>query len=90
MTVAADIVGRHGETLLPADSLLDDAQVDSLQRRGIKCIAINVADDRDAAAIARDIAAAEARLAHIFRGSGSETRAELQRAVGVFRRIQAS
>lgn len=90
MIVAADIVGRHGETLLSADTPLDDAQVDSLRRRGIKCIAIKVADDRDAAAIAHDIAAAEARLAHIFRGAGSETRAELQRAIGIFRRTQAS
>ena len=77
MTLARAVTDREGNTLLAAGAVLDSAMLDRLIRRGV----VLVADTRDADAIASELAAAEARVAYIFRGQGSESRNALQKAV---------
>ena len=72
---------REGNTLLAAGAVIDSAMLDRLIRRGVEAMAVLVADTRDADAIASELAAAEARVAYIFRGQGSESRNALQKAV---------
>ncbi len=88
MVAAADILGKQGEKLLSADCVLDEPQIERLRRRAVRSVLVRVPDERDDATIGREIEAAEHRLAHIFRGEGSEVRADLQRAVAAYRRQQ--
>ncbi|HUW35863.1 MAG TPA: hypothetical protein VMV91_00925 [Rhodocyclaceae bacterium] len=88
MVAAADIHGKQGEKLLPADCILDESQIESLRRRSVRSVVVRVPDERDDATVCREIEAAELRLAHIFRGVGSEARVDLQRAVAAYRRKQ--
>ncbi|MFA7279013.1 MAG: hypothetical protein WC100_02855 [Sterolibacterium sp.] len=88
MLTAAPILVRQGEELLPANCTLDDAMIDSIRRRAIHCVRVNVSDERDQAEIARDIATEEKRLNYIFRGESSEARAELLKAMCQFRTWQ--
>ena len=88
MIAAADILGRQGEKLLPADCILDEPQIERLRRRSIRSVLVKLPDERDEATISQEIEAAESRLAHIFRGSDSEVRESLQRAVAAYRRQQ--
>ena len=81
MTLARAVTDREGNTLLAAGAVLDSAMLDRLIRRGVEAMAVLVADTRDADAIASELAAAEARIAYIFRGQGSESRNALQKAV---------
>jgi hypothetical protein len=90
MVTAAAILVRKGEELLPSGKVLDSAIIESIRRRAIRFIMVNVPDTRDEEAIRRDVEMAEKRLLHIFRGGGSEARAELQRAITAFRLRQAS
>jgi len=88
MQTAAPILVRQGEELLPAHCTLDDAMIDSIRRRAIHCVLVNVSDDRDPAEIAREIETEEKRLGYIFRGESSEARAELLHAMRQFRTRQ--
>lgn len=89
MTTAAAILVRHGEELLPANCVLDEAMIDSIRRRMVKCVIVGMPDERDAATITREIETGEKRLAYIFRGNSSEARVDLQKSVSLFRRNQA-
>lgn len=81
MTLARAVTDRDGNTLLAAGTELDSAMLDRLIRRGVEAMTVLVADTRDAETIAGELAAAEARVAYIFRGHGSESRDALQKAV---------
>lgn len=81
MTLAKAITDRDGNTLLAADTILDSGMLDRLIRRGVETITVLVADDRDADTIAGELAAAEARVAYIFRGHSSQSRDALRSAV---------
>ncbi len=74
-----------GNLLLTAGTELDRDQLAQLFERGIEFVYIDANDSRDEAAIARDIAAAEERVNHIFRGPGSESREALHKAVALYR-----
>ena len=74
-----------GNLLLTAGTELDRDQLAQLFERGIEFVYIEANDSRDEAAIARDVAAAEARVNHIFRGTGSEAREALHKAVARYR-----
>ncbi|HUY03418.1 MAG TPA: hypothetical protein VMV33_09045 [Rhodocyclaceae bacterium] len=88
MIAAADILGKQGEKLLPADCILDEPQIERLRRRAIRSVLVKLPDERDDETIRRETEAAERRLAHIFRGAGSDARADLYRAVAAYRRKQ--
>ncbi|MFA7270228.1 MAG: hypothetical protein WC073_12855 [Sterolibacterium sp.] len=89
MTIAAAILTRQGDELLPANCVLDESLIERIRRRMIHCIVVNVPDDRDPATIAHEIETEEKRLTYIFRGDSREERAELLSAVRLFRRNQA-
>ena len=86
MTLARAVTDREGNTLLAAGAVLDSAMLDRLIRRGVEAMAVLVADTRDADAIASELAAAEARVAYIFRGQGSAARQALHAAILDYRR----
>ena len=88
MTTATAIFTRQGEELLPVNCTLDEAMIERIKRRLIKCVIVTTPDERDAATIVRDIETEEKRLAYIFRGESSEARADLHAAVRLFRRRQ--
>lgn len=90
MTTAVAIHGRNGEELLPQGTVLDRGLIESIVRRGLGRVHILVVDDRTAERILDDVAMAEKRVLHIFRGGGSVARDELYRAVAAFRLRQAS
>lgn len=88
MTTVTAIFTRQGEELLPVNCTLDEAMIERIKRRLIKCVIVTTPDERDAVAIARDIETEEKRLAYIFRGESSEVRSDLREAVGLYRRQQ--
>ena len=65
--------------------MLDTSTLDRLSRRGIEAIAVLLLDTRDGETIARELSDAEARVANIFRGTGSPARDALHAAVLQFR-----
>ena len=75
-----------GNLLLTAGTELDRDQLAQLFERGIEFVYVEANDSRDEAAIARDVAAADERVNHIFRGPGSEARQSLHKAVALYRR----
>lgn len=79
-----------GVLLLPAGAELDIDQVRQLIQRGIEFVHVLHEETRDAEQIARDIAAAEARVAYLFRGAGSASHGELAAAIFDYRRRAAS
>jgi hypothetical protein len=79
-----------GALLLPAGTELDIDQVRQLIQRGIEFVHVLHEETRDAAQIERDIAAAEARVAYLFRGGGSVAHGELAAAIFDYRRQAAS
>jgi AraC-like DNA-binding protein len=85
MTLAKAITDRDGNTLLATGTILDSEMLDRLIRRGIEAITVLVDDPRDAETIASDLAAAEARVAYIFRGAGSPSRSALRQAILAYR-----
>jgi hypothetical protein len=88
MTVAVSLPGHHGGELLRAGMVLDDAMIDSLRRRAVRCVSVTVPDTRSADEIAQETTDAEKRLAHIFRGNASATRDALRDALLNYRRGQ--
>ena len=81
MTLARAVTDREGNTLLAAGAVLDSAMLDRLTRGGADAMPAHVPDARDPDPSGGELAAAEARIAYIFRGQGSESRNALQKAV---------
>lgn len=81
MTLAKSVTDRDGNTLLAAGTVIDSAMLDRLIRRGVEAMTVLVADTRDADTISSELATAEARVAYIFRGEGSASRAALRKAI---------
>lgn len=79
-----------GVLLLAEGTEVDVDQLRQLIQRGIDCVDILEEETRDAAQIERDLAAAAARVAHLFRGRSSEARDALAAAVAGYRRQAAS
>ncbi|WP_153115017.1 hypothetical protein [Rhodocyclus tenuis] len=85
MTLAVPVIGRDGKTLLAAGVTLDPTTLDRLTRRGVEALAVSEIDARDPAELARERAASEERLRHLFRGEGSDARSELHAALLAWR-----
>lgn len=79
-----------GALLLPAGTEVDIDQLRQLIQRGVECVDVLLEETRDAAQIERDLAAAAARVAWLFRGEGSAARAELAAVIADYRRRAAS
>lgn len=79
-----------GGLLLAAGTELDIDNLRQMIQRGIECVHVLQQETRSAEQIAHDVAAAEARVAHLFRGASSEARDELAAAVTDYRRRAAS
>ena len=89
MTLAASITGHDDHTLLASGTVLDSEMLDRLIRRGVESISVLMLDTRDEETIAIELLAAESRVAHIFRGTGSAERQTLHAAILDFRRENA-
>lgn len=81
MTLARAVTDREGNTLLAAGTVLDSEMLDRLIRRGVEAMTVLLVDPRDDETIASELAAAEARVAYIFRGQGSPSRNALRNAI---------
>lgn len=79
-----------GGMLLAAGTELDIDNLRQLLQRGIECVHVLQHETRSAEQIAHDVAAAEVRVAHLFRGPGGAARDELAAAVADYRRRAAS
>ena len=79
-----------GGLLLPAGAELDTDQLRQLIQRGIECVHVLQEETRDAAQIERDVQAATARVAHLFRGQSGAARDELAAVIADYRRRAAS
>jgi len=66
MRLAADVRGSGGTVLFAGGTELAEAGLASLRRRGIESVTVEVADPRSEEEIARELAAMEARVAHLF------------------------
>lgn len=87
MRLAADVRGPGGSALLAAGTELGEDALAGLRRRGIDCVAVEVPDARSAEDIARELAAMEARVAHLFhRHHDNPDLRELRQAVLDYRR----
>jgi hypothetical protein len=86
MTLAKAVTDRDGNTLLAAGTALDSEMLDRLIRRGVEAMTVLVVDPRDADTVASEVAAAEERVAYIFRGEGSPSRDALHKAILDYRR----
>ena len=85
MTLAKAATNRDGQALLAAGTVLDAEMLDRLIRRSVEAVSVLAPDTRDEETIADELHAAEARVAHIFRGQGSPAKEALQAAVLNFR-----
>lgn len=90
MRLAQPVRRADGVVLLPAGSELDADQVRRLIQRGVEFVHVMQKETRDAAQIEQDVAAAGARVAHLFRGDGSAARKDLGVAITAYRRQAAS
>jgi len=79
-----------GGLLLAAGTEIDVDHLQQLIQRGIECVHVLQEETRDAAQIERDVAAATARVAHLFRGNSSAARDELAATIADYRRLAAS
>jgi hypothetical protein len=79
-----------GGLLLAPGTELDVDQLRQLIQRGIECVHVLQEEKRDAAQIERDVAAAAARVAQLFRGKSGAARDELAAVVGDYRKRAAS
>ncbi len=86
--LARPVLRADGNVLLAAGTELDRDQLAQLWERGIEYVYIETSDERDEAAKARDLAAAEARVATLFRGTSSESRDSLRAAILAYRRAE--
>lgn len=79
-----------GGLLLAAGTEIDIDQLRQLVQRGIESVYVQREETRDAAQIERDVAAAEQRVADLFRGPSSPARDELAVVIADYRRGLAS
>lgn len=79
-----------GALLLAEGTEIDVDQLRQMIQRGIESVYVLQEETRDAAQIERDIAAAEARVARLFRGKSNAARDELAAVVADYRRLAAS
>lgn len=87
--LARPVLRTDGNMLLAAGSELDSDQLANLWERGIEFVHIEVKDERDDEARARDLAAVEARVNQLFRGPGNTVRDELHATILSYRRQEA-
>ena len=84
-----------GAVLFPEGAQIDDTALKQMSQRGVDFAFVAMPETRDAQAIARDLAASETRVGHIFRAGAvsadyqTEARADLQAALLAFRRAGA-
>ncbi|MBP9227168.1 MAG: hypothetical protein IT510_04135 [Sulfuritalea sp.] len=90
MRLAQSVRRADGAVLLPAGSELGADQLRRLIQRGIECVHVLQRESRDAVRIEHDVAAAAARVAHLFRGDGSAARRNLGAAIAAYRQRAAS
>lgn len=95
MRLARAVMRPDGVVLMPAGAEIDEASLKQLPQRGVEFVFVVEPDDRDAATIERDVAAAEERVNYIFRGSNSdagmgEMRDDLRAALLSYRKAQAA
>ncbi|MCK6374536.1 MAG: hypothetical protein L6Q69_10560 [Zoogloea sp.] len=87
MALAAAVVDRNGQVLLPAGLTLAENHIESLRRRGIERLSIAQPEAPDAKARQRE--AMRARVMHIFRHTADDPAAQpLLHAVLAFREEQ--
>jgi hypothetical protein len=87
----AEAVRRpDGGLLLAEGTEIDTDNLQQLIKRGVECVEVLQEETRDAAQIERDVAAATARVAHLFRGKSSAARDELAATIADYRRRAAS
>lgn len=87
MVLAAAVVDRNNQVLLPAGLSLAENHIDSLRRRGIAQLSITPPEEPDAKARQRE--AMRARVMHIFRHTADDPAAQpLLHAVLAFREEQ--
>ena len=79
-----------GALLLPAGTEIDVDHLRHLIQRGIEYVYVLKEETRDAAQIERDVQAAEARVAYLFRGGGSAVHGELAAVIIDYRCREAS
>lgn len=90
MRLARPVLRADGGVLLTAGTVLDGEQIQHLMQRHVDFVYVLEEETRDASTIEREIAAATARVEHIFRGESGESRNELRAAVTAYRRQAAS
>lgn len=79
-----------GALLLPVGTEVDVDQLRNLIQRGIEYVYVLKEETRDAVEIARDVQAAETRVAYLFRGGGSTAHGELGAVIIDYRCREAS
>jgi hypothetical protein len=92
MITETPVSGPQGTVLLAAGTTLDEYALMQLGRRAIEFVTVSVPDTRSDETIAREVAAASARVEFIFRGedsSDSSSRSALRNVVMNYRRQQA-
>lgn len=87
MTLADDVRDAGGSVLLPGGTLLTEAHLASLRRRGVERLALAVPVRLDDAAREAELQRIESRLAHLFRGcAGNAAAADLRQRLLDYRR----
>lgn len=79
-----------GGLLLAAGTEIEADHLRQLVQRGIDCVYVLQEETREAEQIEGDVAAAAARVVHLFRGAGGAARDDLAAAVADYRRRAAS
>lgn len=84
--LATAVRRADGALLLAAGTEIDIDQIRQLVQRNIDCVEVLQEETRDEAQIEREVAAAAARVAYLFRGQGSAARDELAGVIADYRR----
>lgn len=79
-----------GGLLLAAGTEIEADHLRQLIQRGIDCVYMMQEETRDPEQIEGDVAAAAARVAHLFRGASGAARDDLAAAVADYRRRATS
>lgn len=88
--LARPVRRADGAILVSAGSELDADQLRRLIQRGVEFVHVMQKETRDAAQVELEVAAAAARVAHLFRGDGSAARKNLGAAIMAYRRQAAT
>lgn len=90
MRLAQAVRRPDGALLLPAGAEIDIDQLRQLVQRGIEFVHVAQEETRSAAQIEQDVAEAEERVAHLFRGKSGDARRELAATIADYRRRAAA